>query len=43
MYRLTIYEDDELKCLIHGNIDDLIFIIENINMKINYRFKITSI
>lgn len=43
MYRLEIYSEGDLVCLIHGNIDDITFIIENLKFKVCYRFKISEV
>lgn len=44
MYRLCIYDsNDDLVCLVHGSLDDICFLIDNIKFAITYRFKITEV
>lgn len=43
MYRLEIYQSGDLVSVLHGNLDDLAFVIDNLKWSITLRFKITSL
>lgn len=43
MYHLDIYANNELVCTVYGELDDLIYIVDNLKFSILYSFRFSKV